>query len=219
MILDNKTILFQGDSITDMMRGRNSKDPNHFYGHSYVFLLAGKFGYETPDKHITVYNRGVSGDRSVDVYARWQEDALALKPNVVSILVGINDILLGVEEKARGVSAEKYAQVLGHIIEDTRAVFPEVQFVLCEPFVHLASLNEGCRATFAQQVPLHQQAVRQVAEQYGCLFVPLQAAFDAAYAAWPNVGPDYWIWDGIHPTAAGQQIIARQWLACVENQK
>ena len=114
MLLDNKTIVFQGDSITDMARGRELWDLNHVYGHSYVFLLASQFGYEAPEKNITIYNRGISGNRTVDLYARWKEDTLNLKPDVVSILVGINDILMDVIENA-GVDEKRCAKVLSAI--------------------------------------------------------------------------------------------------------
>lgn len=215
MKLDGKTILFQGDSITDMARGRNDWDQNHLYGHSYVFLLASKFGYEAPEKHIRFYNRGVSGDRCVDVQARWKEDALALKPDVISLLVGINDIVVDVES-GNGVSAEKYAEVLGEIIEETRQALPEVRFVLCEPFFFTAPAKEIYREVFSRRVPEHQRAAREVAQKYGCLFVPLQEDFDKACQAHPSLGEGYWLWDGVHPTAPGHLIIAKKWLACVE---
>ncbi len=216
MLLDNKTIVFQGDSITDMARGRELWDLNHVYGHSYVFLLASQFGYEAPEKNITIYNRGISGNRTVDLYARWKEDTLNLKPDVVSILVGINDILMDVIENA-GVDEKRCAKVLSAIVEETREELPHVQFVLCEPFAFPEAAREEYRQVFRERVPLHQQAVRAVAQKYGCLFVPLQEDFDAAYQAHPELGHAYWIWDGIHPTAAGHQIIARKWLACVRN--
>lgn len=214
MKLDNKTILFQGDSITDMLRGRDYNDHNHLYGHSYVFLLAGKFGYETPEKHIKVHNRGNSGDRCIDVYARWQEDAIALKPDIISLLVGINDIMVGGED-GNPISAEEYTEVLSRIIEETKKELPDVRFVLCEPFAFPQSTRDGHNEKFSVNVPLHQKALQSVAEKYGCIFVPLQEDFEAAYQAHPDLGRAYWIWDGVHPTAAGQQIIAWKWLECV----
>lgn len=214
MLLNHKTVLFQGDSITDMNRGRGT-DPNHLYGHSYVFLLAAKFGCKSPEKCITVHNRGVSGDRSIDVYERRQRDIFALRPDIVSLLVGINDILFEASGE-NGVTAGRYAEILCRLIEETADKLPGTEFVLCEPFVHPDSLREDYRAVFARLVPQHQEAARRVAERCGCLFVPLQSVFDAAYERFPQGGAAYWIWDGIHPTAAGQQLIADQWLSCVE---
>ena len=216
MRLDGKTIVFQGDSITDMARGRNTWDQNHLYGHSYVFLLASRLGYERPRSGIRIFNRGQSGDRCVDVEARWAEDTLALRPDIVSLLVGINDVLLDVDN-GTGVDAERYAAVLTALVRQTRQALPGVRFVLCEPFAFPDAAKPAYRAPFTARVPQHQQVARRVAEAEHCLFVPLQEKFDEAYRSCPELGAAYWIWDGIHPTAAGQQIIARQWLRCVED--
>src|SRR3954463_6527239 len=83
-------ILFQGDSITDGNRGRNA-DPNHILGHGYVFLIAARHGAEFPAKKLDFINRGVSGDTVSDLERRWQKDALDLKPDILSILIGVND--------------------------------------------------------------------------------------------------------------------------------
>lgn len=87
----SKVILFQGDSITDGNRGRD-EDPNHILGHSYAYIIGGKLGNERAEENLVFYNRGVSGDRISDLYARWNEDAISLQPDIISILIGVNDI-------------------------------------------------------------------------------------------------------------------------------
>ena len=77
-------ILFQGDSITDMARGRGT-DPNHILGHSYVFLIAAKYGAAFPELEIDFVNRGVGGSTVLDLEKRWQKDTLDLKPDLLSI--------------------------------------------------------------------------------------------------------------------------------------
>jgi hypothetical protein len=72
-------ILFQGDSITDGNRGRNN-DPNHVLGHSYAFLVAAKFGALLPERNLTFFNRGISGNKVPDLAARWQQDTIELNP-------------------------------------------------------------------------------------------------------------------------------------------
>src|SRR5476651_1492719 len=84
-------ILFQGDSITDGNRGR-SADPNHILGHGYVFSIASKYGATYPDLDLTFVNRGISGNTVQDLANRWEADTLAIQPDVLSILVGVNDI-------------------------------------------------------------------------------------------------------------------------------
>ncbi len=205
MNLQNKTILFQGDSITDMNHIWSPDDKNHLYGHSFVFLLASQLGCDMPGAGIHIENRGISGNRTGDLVARWEKDSLSISPDIINILVGIND----------HTDAAEYKRLLSQIIEDTHARLPETQFILCEPFVHIPSYRNTDIDTKAEKVRCQQVAMREVAETYGCLFVPLQEVFDTAYRDNPQVDNAYWIWDGIHPTAAGHMLIARQWLACV----
>jgi len=122
----NTRILFQGDSITDMNRGRTA-DPNHVLGHSYVFIIASKYGSSFPDRKLTFINRGVSGNTVADLSKRWDKDTLALKPDILSILIGINDL-------GHGVSAVQYEQSYDKLLADTVKALPEVRLVLCEPF-------------------------------------------------------------------------------------
>ena len=218
MNLAGKTIVFQGDSITDMARGRNSWDQNHLYGHSFVFLIASKLCYENPENKTVFYNRGNSGDRSIDVLRRWREDTLDLKPDIVSLFVGINDIIRDIET-GDGVSVEDYEKILCRIIEETKKEIPYIRFVLCEPIFFLTSAKKEYRKEFAERVPRQQNVVRHVAEKYNCVFVPLQEDFNNAYKLYPELGEGYWIWDGIHPTAAGHQLIARKWLKVMEEAK
>ena len=82
--------MFQGDSITDGNRGR-SADPNHILGHGYVFIIAAKYGAAFPEAKLDFMNRGVSGNTVLDLEKRWQKDALDLKPDLLSILIGVND--------------------------------------------------------------------------------------------------------------------------------
>ena len=214
MNLNGKTIVFQGDSITDMARGRNSWDKNHLYGHSYVFLIASKLGFERPESKTVFYNRGNSGDRCTDVQARWREDALDLKPDIISLFVGINDIIMDVEN-GNGVSSEDYEKTLCRIIETTKKELPDTRFILCEPIFFISPAKKEYREEFAERVPQQQRAVRRIAEKYGCVFVPLQDDFNRMYTSYPELGEEYWIWDGIHPTAAGHQLIARKWLKII----
>ncbi len=132
----SKKIFFQGDSITDAGRCRVNVDPNIKLGQGYAQLTAAKLLAEYPEKNLEIFNRGISGNRSVDLYARWKIDALNLKPDVLSILVGVNDTWHG-KNKNNGVGIKRYERIYRELLTWTREVLPECKLVLCEPFVLL----------------------------------------------------------------------------------
>lgn len=189
-------ILFQGDSITDGNRGR-SADPNHVMGHGYAFIIAAKYGSLLAERNLTFLNRGVSGNRVGNLQARWQKDALDLKPDVLSILVGINDA-------NGGVSATEYEQQYDQLLATTVAGLPKVKLVICEPF--RMPVNDRVRA--------FQDIAGRLAEKYRAPLVRFQRVFEEADR---RVGGKYWIWDAVHPTYSGHQLMADEWIRTVED--
>ncbi len=193
-------ILFQGDSITDGNRGR-SADPNHILGHGYVFIIAAKFGAAFPKAKLEFFNRGVSGNTVLDLEKRWQKDTLDLKPDVLSVLIGVND-------KGRGVPLDQYERTYDKLLTDAKAANPQLKLVLCEPFVldHRAtSPQHGApNADIAQR----QAIVDRLAKKHGAALVRFQAALDRATERAPAI---HWIWDDVHPTYSGHQILADEW--------
>jgi lysophospholipase L1-like esterase len=205
-------ILFQGDSITDGNRGRN-EDPNHIMGHGYAFSIASRIGADFPEKNYKFYNRGISGNKVTDLESRWQADTLDLKPDVLSILVGVNDANSVVFKRQPSVSAEQYQEVYHALLEKTRAIFPEIILILCEPFVlKVGRMNEKWEESYSDMLK-RQSVVRKLAEKYDAVFVGFQEVFDKACKKMPC---DYWIWDGVHPTVPGHELMAREWLKQVE---
>jgi len=214
MFKKNATILFQGDSITDGGRSRD-EDLNHSMGHGYACLIASRVGYEQPEQQYSFLNRGISGDRIVDLFGRWHEDTLNLKPDVLSILVGVNDV--GREfSQACGVSAAKYEKVYASLIEETKAQYPDVEIVICEPFILPTGYVKDNWKQWYNEVSLRQEAAKRVSEAYSTIYVPLQEAFNEGCR---RADESYWIWDGVHPTPAGHELIANQWLAIMKNRK
>ena len=198
-------ILFQGDSITDMNRGRTA-DPNHILGHSYAFLIAARYGSSFPERHLTFLNRGVSGNTVADLTGRWQNDTIALKPDLLSILIGINDL-------GRGVSAEDFERQYDQLLADTVKALPDVNLVLGEPFaLRVGQYTDERWSERLTELRKRQAIVAKLAAKYHAALVRYQRAFDAACDRAPA---DYWIWDGIHPTYSGQQILADEWLRAV----
>ena len=206
-------ILFQGDSITDGNRGRNS-DPNHIMGHGYAFSIASRIGADYPEKKYQFYNRGISGNKVNDLENRWKAETLDLKPDVLSILVGVNDSSSVVFKREPVITVEKYEEIYTSLLEQTKATFPDILFVLCEPFILKGGrVTENWEAYYFDIVQ-RQAIVRRLATKYNSVFVGFQEVFDNAC---DNAPADYWIWDGVHPTVAGHELMAREWLKQVES--
>ena len=206
-----KTILFQGDSITDAHRNREAPIGNgQDMGCGYAALTAGKLLAANLGRAFCCINRGNAGTKVVDLYARWKIDALNLKPDLISILVGINDCLHEVVRK-NGVELPRYEQIYRMLLEWTKQELPEVKLVLCEPFC----LESECvsKESYAD-VLARGKIVKKLAADFDATFVPLQAALEEAAAlAKDNLKI---LRDGVHPTLAGAQIISDQWLKYVE---
>jgi lysophospholipase L1-like esterase len=193
-------ILFQGDSITDGNRGRGP-DLNHVHGHGYVYLIAARNGAGAPSQNTTFLNRGVSGNTVLDLSKRWAKDTLELKPDVLSVLIGVND-------SSKGVPPETFEKTYDELLTAARAANPKLRLVLCEPFLGASGpaidKSPGRRERLALLVPV----VRRLAEKHGATLVDFQKVFDEALLRTPS---SYWIWDGVHPTTAGHQLMADEW--------
>lgn len=196
----NARILFQGDSITDGNRGR-SADPNHILGHGYAFIIAAKHGAALPALRLDFMNRGVSGNTVLDLERRWQKDTLDLKPNVLSILIGVND-------KGRGVPFEQYEQVYDKLLTDAKVANPQLKLVLCEPFVVNHTTTTPQHGSPNADIVKRQEIVARLAQKHGAVLVHFQAALDRATERAPAL---HWIWDSVHPTYSGHQILADEW--------
>lgn len=201
-------IVFLGDSITDA--GRNTTNGSRIsIGQSYPLILDAKLSVEEPGKY-QFSNAGVSGSRVVDLYARIKADAWNQQPDVISILIGVNDVWHEFGDNHNGVDAKRYEAVYRMLLADTLERFPNVKFLLLEPFVLCAAATEGRWDEFRHEVRLRAEATARLAEEFHQHFVPLQESFDNACKLQPA---EYWIADGVHPTPAGHQLIADAWLA------
>lgn len=201
-------ILFQGDSITDGNRGRND-DPNHIMGHGYAFSIASRIGCDFPEKNLKFINKGISGNKVNDLANRWQNDTLGLKPDVLSILIGINDSSSVVFQREPVITVEKYAATYETLLKQTKSEFPDITFVLCEPFIlPVGTVKENWEA-YHNDLMQRQAIVKKLAQKYNAVFVGFQQVFDEACNKAPA---DYWIWDGVHPRVAGHELMAREWI-------
>ncbi len=199
-------ILFQGDSITDV--GRSYED-DIVRGRGYPLLVSATLEFEEPQKY-TFFNRGISGNRIVDLYARMKRDILYLKPDVMSILIGVNDEWHEHSELgANGVEPDKYYKIYCMLIEEVKEALPDIKIMIMEPFCLRGYGNDAYFEEFQKGVRERAEKAKMVAEKYGLTFIPLQEKFDEAVKLAPN---DYWLQDGVHPMPAGHELIKREWL-------
>ena len=219
-----KTILFQGDSITDCgrIRGENQNGFVKLYntlkhntplGSGYPSLVAKELG-ET-----YIYeNRGVSGDRILDVYARIVRDIIKIKPDYMSLLVGVNDIWHGFDWN-NGTGTERFIKVYNILIEELEAELPDMKIMLMEPFVleGTATKNRPDQpdryVKFRSGVEELASEVRKIAEEHSLKFIPLQSMLDEAAKSIPA---DKLLSDGVHPTEEGHRIITKEWIKAFE---
>ena len=203
-------LVFQGDSITDMKRGRNEKDRNHYLGHSYVYLIAARLGVDLPEAKLDFYNRGVSGHKVGDLRKRWDKDAIGLKPDLRSVLVGVNDV----GRHLNGSDVDHWEDDYRFMLNASRSANPSLRIVLLDPFVVPSGrlANRAAYQSWRGQVVRLLPIVARLADDFDAVHVETQMMFDAATE---KVSPEHWIWDGVHPLPQGHELIARQWIAKV----
>jgi len=204
---DLRTVLFQGDSITDAGRDRKITAPNvgSALGVGYPLIIAAALLDTEPDHGWRFFNRGVSGNKVYQLDERWQADCLDLKPDVLSILIGVNDFWHTLDGKYKG-TVEKYEADYKALIKRTKAALPMVKLVICEPF----TLKTGhVNDKWFPAIDGYRAAAKRVAEDAGAAFVAFQTMFDAAVKIAP---PARWAGDGVHPTPDGAALMAHWWL-------
>lgn len=210
--MSEKIILFQGDSITDgnRLKGKaNEWDLNHQMGHGYAYMINGILGNTLLNENLKFYNRGISGNRIADLYGRWKEDCLNLSPDILSILIGINECYSAIYSNS-GSEPERFAKIYRLMLDEIKEANPETKLVLCEPFaLPVGPLQENFEVWKSMLEPLQRQ-VHKISEEYGAIFVPLQSKFNELSQL---KDAEYWIWDGIHPTVCGHYAISQQWIS------
>jgi lysophospholipase L1-like esterase len=207
-----EVILFQGDSITDAGRERMKQQANFqaSFGAGYAFLAASDILRKNPGKDLSIYNRGISGNKVFQLADRWQMDCFQLHPKVISILVGVNDFWHTLDGKYAG-TVQKYENDFRQLLQLTKKMLPEVELIIGEPFAIL-----GCSAVNEKWFPDfdgYRAVAKKLADEFGAIFIPYQAIFDEAIQFAPA---EYWTADGVHPTMAGCELMAEAWLKAVD---
>ena len=203
MLFDKKSVIvFQGDSITDALRGYEPEGLGHGYARMCIRALESLY----PDYELVCYNRGISGNRIPDLAERWDEDCINLKPDLVSILIGVNDTWHshGVGYFG-GVSNEDFEIGYRNILEKTKKAGAKI--ILIEPFAfhHDAFKEEWRDGDFNTKIMI----TRKLAREYADAFISLDGIY---YANTVKYAPEELSEDGVHPTVLGHRILAKEWL-------
>ncbi len=218
IIKPNDCILFQGDSITDTGRARGTTETpliandSAALGSGYAAKTATMLLTQHSELNLNIHNRGISGNRITNMRDRWQEDCLDLKPNILSILIGVNDTWHGVANGVpeQGVSLDAFGHILQELIATTRNTLPNIELVICEPFTTEA--GAVLELNFHPDIDDRREIVRSIAKEHADVFVPFQDLFDNLCKQAP---PAHWASDGVHPTDVGHAKMAEFWMQCV----
>lgn len=198
------TILFQGDSITDAGRNKNNPVANNGLGRGYPAHIAGGLLGKHTCMELQIHNRGISGNKVPDLAGRWQQDAIDIKPDLLSILIGVNDIWHKLNGRYDG-TVEKYETGYRELLQRTQKELPNTQIVVCEPFVlKCGAVKENWFPEFDQM----REVARKLAEELNLTLVPFQTMFDEATRSAP---PEFWAKDGVHPSTEGHSLMAQTW--------
>ena len=210
-LLKDQIILFQGDSITDSGRNKETDGFNNarVLGNGYPYLAAAKMLHDYAGLNLSIYNKGISGNKVFQLAERWDKDCLEIKPDLLSILIGVNDIWHKLDGNYDG-TVEVYRKDYIALLERTKNALPDVKLIICEPFA-----VKGVRAvddTWYPEFYDYQNAAREIASQFDAIFIPYQSIYDEAQNHAPG---SYWTFDGVHPSLAGAQLMAEAWLSVI----
>jgi lysophospholipase L1-like esterase len=205
-------ILFQGDSITDAGRKKDDSSINAAaaLGSGYAMIAASDILYKYAEKNVKIYNRGISGNKVYQLAERWDKDCLDLKPNVLSILIGVNDFWHKILGKYDG-TIETYRNDFKALLDRTKQKLPGVRLIIGEPYAvkGIKAVDEKWYPEFNE----YRAAAKEIAQLYDAVFIPYQAIYDKAQKEAPGV---YWTGDGVHPTLAGANLMAHAWMEAVK---
>lgn len=204
-------ILFQGDSITDAGRDKKKQLANQqkAFGGGYAWMAASHLLIGNPELNLTLHNRGISGNKVPQLASRWDRDCIDLKPDVLSILIGVNDIWHGLNGKYDG-TVKTYEDNFVGLIERTKKAMPDTKIVICEPFVlKCGAVNEKWFPEF----DYYRASAKKIAARFNATFIPFQSMFDQAIKFAP---PKHWAGDGVHPSSHGASLMAHFWLRAIQ---
>jgi lysophospholipase L1-like esterase len=212
-----KTILFQGDSISDAGRDRSITEPNQGLGEGYIAVLSEKF--KEAGIPVNIYNRGVSGNRIGDMYARWIEDTLNIDHDILNILNGVNDVGFMMRLN-RGASRSTFEFMYDRCVYEALERRPETALIFCQPFLLKRDTvwepyGNDIFVNFdrwAEEIAARGEIVEGLAKKYGAIYVPM---WDALKEAEKTTPVEELIQDCVHPAPVGCRVLADIWMKTV----
>lgn len=199
----NDFILFQGDSITDCSRNKLRRSD---LGEGYVNLIHHYLTTHHLDLNLTCMNKGIYGNRTIDLKLRWRLDCLRLEPTVLSLLAGINDTWRRYDF-GLVTSEEKFRDHYRYLLESSLERMPNLRIILMSPFL-LPHTDE--QLTWFEDLNPKIEIVKSLSEEYKTLYIPLQELFNASLS--PERDAHFFTTDGVHPTPEGHMLIAKEWI-------
>ena len=200
-----KKILFQGDSITDCYRPR---EDDRYLGAGYPELVSGEMQYKYGGEYAFV-NRGISGNRVTDLFARIKSDIINLKPDYVSILIGVNDIWHRYNTPPVKTTDAQLALNYRCILEELKRS-TNAKIVMIAPYVLDNETKDYLRPDLARILPV----IEELAAEFADVYIPLNRIFDEALKTQP--APLYYSDDGVHPNQNGAEFIGKAYAEAVE---
>lgn len=204
---EEAVVVFQGDSITDAGRSKDQYYANQAggMGRGYVMQIVGQLLGKHPEQNYQCYNRGISGHKVFQLANRWDIDCLSLKPDILSILIGVNDYWHLLNGNYDG-TVEIYENDYRALLDRTKAALPEVKLIIGEPFAVAGgrAINEKWADFDA-----YRKVAKEIATDYDAVFLPYHSIFAEALKSAPV---DYWCPDGVHPSIAGAHLMAAAWM-------
>jgi lysophospholipase L1-like esterase len=173
-------------------------------------LTAAELLTDYPGLNLRIYNKGISGNKVYQLAERWDKDCLEIKPDILSILIGVNDFWHKLNGQYNG-TPEIYRNDFIALLERTKKALPDVKLVICEPFA-----VSGVKAVDEKWFPEfyeYQKSAREIADKFGAAFIPFQKVYDEAQKKAPG---SYWTGDGVHASLAGAAIMAEAWMGVVK---
>ena len=209
---NNSVILLQGDSITDGGRNRDVENANNpwGFGSGYANYVATKLLGEHPDKNLNIYNKGVSGHKVFELADRWEEDCIDLKPDVLSVLIGVNDYWHTMTHDYKG-TIETYLTDFNALLDRTKKSFPNIKLIIGEPF--FVKGGTAIQESWHEKLTPYRIAAKAVSDKHGAAFIPYQEIFNEALEIAPV---SYWAADGVHPSMSGVYLMGEAWLKALK---
>ena len=191
-----------------MARVRDAEDWHHAaWGYGYVRIVCDNLIAKDPTKYEFI-NRGISGDRTVDLYARMKKDVWNHNPDVLSLYIGVNDVWHDISETPNGVDIERFERTYRMILDDTKKALPNVKIMLVVPFVLQGASTTANWEKFTKVFD-YANVVRKIAKDYNLPIVEIQEDMNKAVEKY---GIEIVCRDGVHPNSYGMGVIAKNWL-------